>query len=88
MMLQAQAAKQNQMQRDGSMMDGNQNRPASPGSAENAPSPNKRPRLDGTGPFNPQHAGMNGQRPQQGVPGQQVSLTSILHLAVCYAEKY
>ncbi|KAI1079745.1 hypothetical protein F5B20DRAFT_590252 [Whalleya microplaca] len=69
-----QQAKQNQMQRDGSNMDGNQNRPASPGSAENAPSPSKRPRLDGPGPFNPQQAGImpNGQRPQQGMPGQQV----------------
>ncbi|KAI8623149.1 hypothetical protein F5Y19DRAFT_493226 [Xylariaceae sp. FL1651] len=62
----------NQMQRDGSSMDGNQNRPASPGSADNAPSPSKRPRLEGSGPFNPQHANMmNGQRPQQGMPGQQ-----------------
>ncbi|XDG04661.1 hypothetical protein ABKA04_004276 [Annulohypoxylon sp. FPYF3050] len=69
-----QQAKQNQMQRDGSNMDGNQNRPGSPGGAENAPSPSKRPRLDGSGPFNPQQGGMmpNGQRPQQGIPGQQV----------------
>ncbi len=71
-----QAAKQGQMQRDGSNMDGNQNRPASPGSAENAPSPSKRPRLEGSGPFNAQHANMmNGQRPQQGMPGQQVGDT-------------
>ncbi|KAI1767356.1 hypothetical protein GGR53DRAFT_518452 [Hypoxylon sp. FL1150] len=69
-----QQVKQNQMQRDGSNMDGNQNRPGSPGSAENAPSPSKRPRLEGAGPFNPQQGGMmpNGQRPQQGMPGQQV----------------
>ncbi|KAI0847012.1 hypothetical protein F5Y00DRAFT_271482 [Daldinia vernicosa] len=69
-----QQAKQNQMQRDGSNMDGNQNRPGSPGQAENAPSPSKRPRLDSSGPFNPQQGGMmpNGQRPQQGMPGQQV----------------
>ncbi|KAK8116640.1 Som1 protein [Apiospora kogelbergensis] len=69
--------KQNQMQRDPSDMDGNR-RPASPGSAENAPSPNKRPRLEGNTPFNPQQAAMmpNG-RPQQGMPGQQqVSNTS------------
>ncbi|KAK8062406.1 hypothetical protein PG997_014503 [Apiospora hydei] len=75
MMLQQQ--KQNQMQRDPSDMDGNR-RPASPGSAENAPSPNKRPRLEGNTPFNPQQAAMmpNG-RPQQGMPGQQqVSNTS------------
>ncbi|KAI0973894.1 hypothetical protein F4678DRAFT_486497 [Xylaria arbuscula] len=74
-MLQA-AAKQGQMQRDGSNMDGNQNRPASPGTAENAPSPSKRQRLEGTGPFNAQHANMmNGQRPQQGMPAQQVGDT-------------
>lgn len=71
-----QQAKQNQMQRDGSNMDGNQNRPASPGSAENAPSPSKRPRIEGAGPFNAQHANMmNGQRPQQGMPGQPVGDT-------------
>jgi hypothetical protein len=65
--------KQGQMQRDPSDMDGSR-RPASPGSAENAPSPNKRPRLEGNTPFNPQQAPMmpNG-RPQQGMPGQQVS---------------
>ncbi|KAF3359401.1 hypothetical protein VDGD_05618 [Verticillium dahliae] len=64
-------AKQNQMQRDPSDMDGNRPRPASPGSSENAPSPSKRPRLDGA-PFNPNQPGMmpNG-RPQQGMPGQQ-----------------
>lgn len=75
-MMQQQAAKQNQMQRDPSDMDGPR-RPASPGSADNAPSPSKRPRLEGQGvPFNPQQAGMmpNGARPQQqGMPGQQVS---------------
>ncbi|CAI9630267.1 unnamed protein product [Alternaria burnsii] len=36
-----------QMQRDGSNMDMNGNRPNSPGSNENAPSPNKRPRVEG-----------------------------------------
>ncbi|KAI1118520.1 hypothetical protein F5Y14DRAFT_217134 [Nemania sp. NC0429] len=71
-----QAAKQSHMQRDGSNMDGNQNRPPSPGSAENAPSPSKRPRLEANAPFNAQHANMmNGQRPQQGMPGQQVGDT-------------
>ncbi|KAI1331675.1 hypothetical protein F5Y16DRAFT_422160 [Xylariaceae sp. FL0255] len=66
-----QATTKNQMQRDGSNMDSSQNRPASPGSTDNAPSPSKRPRLDGAGPFNPQqHPNMmNGQRPQQGMPG-------------------
>ncbi|UZP35500.1 hypothetical protein NXS19_003316 [Fusarium pseudograminearum] len=61
-----QQAKQNQMQRDPSGMDG-QNRPSSPASGENAPSP-KRQRIDGA-PFNHnQPAGMmpNGrQMPQQ-----------------------
>ncbi|KAF2268307.1 hypothetical protein CC78DRAFT_541038 [Lojkania enalia] len=38
-----------QMQRDGSQMDMNGQRPQSPGSAENAQSPNKRPRVDGPG---------------------------------------
>jgi hypothetical protein len=37
-----------QMQRDGSGMDMNGQRPNSPGSNDNAPSPNKRPRVDGT----------------------------------------
>jgi hypothetical protein len=36
-----------QMQRDGSTMDMNGQRPGSPGSNENAPSPNKRPRMEG-----------------------------------------
>ena len=61
-----------QMQRDPSDMDGNRARPASPGGAENAPSPSKRPRLDGGAPFNPNQTVMmpNG-RPGQGMPGQQ-----------------
>lgn len=61
------------MQQNGADMDANR-RPGSPGAAENAPSPNKRPRLDGAGPFNPQGqaAMMNGQRPQPGMPGQPV----------------
>ncbi|KAF6839014.1 SOM1 protein [Colletotrichum plurivorum] len=68
-------AKQTQMQRDPSDMDGNRQRPSSPGSGENAPSPSKRPRLDGA-PYNPSQPGMmpNG-RPQQGMPGQQVGTT-------------
>jgi hypothetical protein len=36
-----------QMQRDGSNMDMNGQRPQSPGPNENAPSPNKRPRMEG-----------------------------------------
>ncbi|KAK4244851.1 hypothetical protein C7999DRAFT_16917 [Corynascus novoguineensis] len=61
-----------QMQRDPSDMDANRARPASPGSADNAPSPSKRPRLDGGAPFNPNQGVMmpNG-RPGQGMPGQQ-----------------
>lgn len=46
-----------QMQRDGSNMDMNGQRPQSPGPNENAPSPNKRPRMEG---------GMN-----NGMPGTQ-----------------
>jgi hypothetical protein len=37
-----------QMARDGSSMDMNGQRPQSPGPNENAPSPNKRPRMEGT----------------------------------------
>lgn len=60
------------MQRDGSDMDGSRQRPPSPGSAENAPSPSKRPRLDGAG-FNGQQGMMtNGRGQPQGIPGQQV----------------
>lgn len=74
MAMMQQQAKQNQMQRDPSDMDGNR-RPASPGSTDNAPSPSKRPRLEGQGPpFNPQQAGgimANGRPQQQGMPGQQ-----------------
>lgn len=60
------------MQRDPSDMDGNRARPASPGGPENAPSPSKRPRLEGGAPFNPNQGVMmpNG-RPGQGMPGQQ-----------------
>jgi hypothetical protein len=36
-----------QMQRDGSNMDMNGQRPQSPGPNDNAPSPNKRPRMEG-----------------------------------------
>lgn len=61
-----QQAKQNQMQRDPSDPDGNRQRPGSPGSAENAPSPSKRPRL-GDSAFNPNQPGM---RQVSGMPGQ------------------
>lgn len=66
--------KQNQMQRDPSGMDQNRDRPSSPASGENAPSPSKRQRIDGGAPFNPNQPGMvaNG-RPAQGMPGQQMA---------------
>jgi hypothetical protein len=68
-----QQAKQNQMQRDPSSMDGNRERPASPASGENAPSPSKRQRVDNA-PFNPNQPGamMPNGRPGQGMPGQQM----------------
>jgi hypothetical protein len=64
MQMLAQQKQQQQMQRDPS--DGNnQQRPQSPGSAENAPSPSKRPRLDQP-QFNPQQMpNGRGQMPQQ-----------------------
>ncbi|KAK2001565.1 hypothetical protein LX36DRAFT_338811 [Colletotrichum falcatum] len=70
-----QHAKQTQMQRDPSDMDGNRQRPSSPGSGENAPSPSKRPRLDGAPNFPNQPGMMPNGRPQQGMPGQQVGTT-------------
>lgn len=71
MAMMQQQAKQNPMQRDPSDMDGNR-RPASPGSVDNAPSPSKRPRLEGQAPFNQPQPGMmpNGRPQQQGMPGQ------------------
>lgn len=57
--------KQQQMQRDPSNQDGQQ-RAQSPGSAENAPSPSKRPRLDPN--FNAQQQMPNGRG--QGMPQQ------------------
>jgi hypothetical protein len=67
--------KNGQMQQNPSDMDGNRARPASPGSTENAPSPSKRPRLEGGGPFNNPNQGVmmpNGRPAGQGIPGQQV----------------
>ena len=56
-----------QMQRDGSNMDMNGNRPNSPGSNENAPSPNKRPRVEGTSSVTPTtRAQANQDRPTGG----------------------
>lgn len=57
-----------QMQRDGSNMDMNGNRPNSPGSNENAPSPNKRPRVEGTSSVTPTtRAQANQDRPTGGM---------------------
>ena len=74
-----QQAKQNQMQRDPSGMDGNRDRPTSPASGDNAPSPSKRQRVDGGAPFNPNQPGamMANGRPVQGMPGQQMPANSV-----------
>lgn len=58
-----------QMQRDQPDMDMNGNRPQSPASTENAPSPSKRPRLEG-GPVNGQQLAPNGRPQGQGMQGQ------------------
>ena len=58
-----------QMQREQSDMEMNGHRPQSPSSAENAPSPSKRPRLD-NGPMNGQQLAPNGRGQGQGMPGQ------------------
>ncbi|ORY15705.1 hypothetical protein BCR34DRAFT_584878 [Clohesyomyces aquaticus] len=60
-----------QMQRDGSGMDMNGQRPQSPGSSENAPSPNKRPRVEGNN-FNGQPMGAR----SQGMPQQPMGATT------------
>lgn len=65
-------------------MDGNRARPGSPASADNAPSPSKRPRLDGT-PFNPNMM-PNGARPQ-GMPGQQQVGTNPHSLRTVFLQK-
>jgi len=69
--MQMQQAKQAQMQRDPSSMDGNQNRPASPSSGENAPSPSKRQRVDNA-PFNPNQPGAMMPNGRPGMPPQQM----------------
>lgn len=61
---------QQQMQRGNSNMGMNgEQRPQSPSSAENAPSPSKRPRLE-NGPFQGQPVGPAGRGQPQGMPGQ------------------
>jgi hypothetical protein len=52
---------QNMMQRDGSNMEMGGQRPNTPSSMENAPSPSKRPRLDGGSGFNGQPMGPAGR---------------------------
>ncbi|TQB68858.1 hypothetical protein MPDQ_002660 [Monascus purpureus] len=58
-----------QMQREHSDMDMNGHRPQSPASAETAPSPSKRPRLEGAH-MNGQQLAPNGRGQGQTVPGQ------------------
>lgn len=63
---------QQQMRRDPSDLDINGQRPRTPSSAENAPSPSKRPRLDGVTGFNGPQMMPNGRGPPQGLQGQQM----------------
>ncbi|KAH8431175.1 putative cAMP-dependent protein kinase pathway protein (Som1) [Aspergillus melleus] len=58
-----------QMQREHSDIDMNGHRPQSPSSADNAPSPSKRPRLEGTH-MNGQQLAPNGRGQGQGMPAQ------------------
>lgn len=58
-----------QMSRDQSDMDMNGGRPQSPASADNAPSPSKRPRIEG-GPVNGQQIAPNGRQQGPGMQGQ------------------
>lgn len=61
---------QNNMARDGSNMDMGGQRPPTPSSGENAPSPSKRPRLEGAGFPNGQAMGPGGRsQPMQGPQG-------------------
>lgn len=63
-------AQQQQMRRDPSDMDINVQRPRTPSSGENAPSPSKRPRLEGVPGFNGPQMMPNGRGPPQGLQGQ------------------
>ncbi|KAJ6151825.1 Transcriptional activator somA [Penicillium chermesinum] len=58
-----------QMSREQSDMDMNGARPQSPASADNAPSPSKRPRIEG-GPVNGQQIAPNGRQQGPGMQGQ------------------
>ncbi|PWY77124.1 hypothetical protein BO70DRAFT_294905 [Aspergillus heteromorphus CBS 117.55] len=72
-----QQAQMMQMQREQSEIDMNGHRPQSPASAENAPSPSKRPRLEG-GPMNGQQLAPNGRGQPQGMPGQPAPPTLLM----------
>ncbi|PGH16947.1 hypothetical protein AJ80_05015 [Polytolypa hystricis UAMH7299] len=65
----SQQAQMMQMQREHSDIEMNGHRPQSPSSVENAPSPSKRPRLDGS-QVNGQQMTPNGRGQGQGMPGQ------------------
>jgi hypothetical protein len=67
-MAQLQNQKMMQMQRENSDMELNGHRPQSPASTDNAPSPSKRPRLEG-GQFNGQPMPPNGRGQPQGLQG-------------------
>lgn len=70
---QQQLMAQQQMRRDPSDLDINGQRPRTPSSGENAPSPSKRPRLDvGVPGFNGPQMIPNGRGPPQGLQGQQM----------------
>lgn len=69
---QQQLMAQQQMRRDPSDLDINGQRPRTPSSGENAPSPSKRPRLDGVQGFSGPQMMPNGRGPPQGLHGQQM----------------
>ncbi|MCJ1287256.1 hypothetical protein MMC26_006604 [Xylographa opegraphella] len=71
---QHQLMQQQQMERVGSDVDINGQRPRTPSSGDNAPSPSKRPRLDGP-PFNGQQMMQNGRVAPQGMhPTQRMNM--------------
>ncbi|MCJ1405479.1 hypothetical protein MMC11_008707 [Xylographa trunciseda] len=73
---QQQLMQQQQMERAGSDVDINGQRPRTPSSSDNAPSPSKRPRLDGP-PFNGQQMMQNGRVPPQGMhPAQRMNMAN------------
>ena len=73
---QQQQAMMQQMQREGSDIDINGQRPRTPSLSDNAPSPSKRPRLDGA-PFNAQQLMANGRIPPQALQGPQMASNTI-----------